>query len=129
MITAICIEFYPLINAFCSKLVIFNNPIFKDSFENASISIALAKRDSYYLQGNTIVEALKCSLAICVSLRSIIGRISTFSCLILSIIGVFGYEFNRCIIINIGQDVFGTFSIFTYGGFMGLTIGCILAVL
>lgn len=29
---------------------------------------------------------------------------------------------------NIGQDVFGTFSIFTFGGFMGLTIGCILAV-
>jgi len=78
MITAICIEFYPLVNAFFLKLSILNNPLFKDSFDNTSISIALAKRDSYYLQGNTIVEAIKCSLAICISLRSIIGRISTF---------------------------------------------------
>jgi hypothetical protein len=29
--------------------------------------------------------------------------------------------------LNVGQDVFGTFSIFTFGGFMGLTIGCIIA--
>lgn len=37
-----------------------------------------------------------------------------------------GFELNRQIISNMGQDSFGTFSIFTFGGFMGLALGIIL---
>lgn len=44
----------------------------------------------------------------------------------MSVLGVFAYELNRNFIAKFGQDVFGTFSIFTFGGFLGLTYGIFL---
>lgn len=46
----------------------------------------------------------------------------------MTLVGAFGYEKNRTIIMAVGQDVFGTFSIFTFGGFLGLTIGAVFAI-
>jgi hypothetical protein len=43
-----------------------------------------------------------------------------------SLFGIVGYELNRQVLINLGIDGFGTYSIFTYGGFMGLALGVIL---
>lgn len=44
----------------------------------------------------------------------------------MSVVGIIGYELNRSIIIDNGQDSFGTFSIFTFGGFLGLVFGVIM---
>jgi hypothetical protein len=46
----------------------------------------------------------------------------------MSIIGTLGYELNRDININYGQDAFGSFSIFTYGGYLGVTLGIFMAI-
>lgn len=47
--------------------------------------------------------------------------------LIVSIAGCLGYEVNRLVIDRVGgNDLFGTFGIFAFGGFMGLGMGLIL---
>jgi hypothetical protein len=46
----------------------------------------------------------------------------------MSVLGVITYELNRNFISKFGQDAFGTFSIFTFGGFLGLTYGIFLRI-
>lgn len=70
--------------------------------------------------------SIKCGLSILVAFSSILGRAGPLECLIVSLFGAMGFEFNRQIISNLAQDSFGTFSIFTFGGFMGLALGLIL---
>ena len=79
--------------------------------------------DSKLYESNTIISAIKCALALIIAFGSVIGRVGPLECLIMSVFGIFIYELNRSIIANIGQDLFGTFSIFTFGGYMGLTFG------
>jgi hypothetical protein len=71
---------------------------------------------------------MKCALAIIVAFSAVIGRSGAFECLLATIFGTIGYEINRQIIGNIGIDSFGTFSIFSFGGSMGLTLGVFLKV-
>ena len=59
---------------------------------------------------------------------SVIGRVGPLECLIMTVFGIVTYELNRSIIANIGKDVFGTFTIFTFGGFLGLTFGIFMAI-
>jgi hypothetical protein len=47
-------------------------------------------------------------------------------CLLVTGIGAVGFELNRQVILNLAIDSFGTYFIFTYGGFMGLAMGFIL---
>jgi hypothetical protein len=74
-------------------------------------------------QNNTISAAAKCALALIIAFSSVMGRIGPLECLIMSVVGTLGYELNRSISINFGQDTFGTFSVFTFGGFLGITLG------
>ena len=61
-----------------------------------------------------------------VAFSSILGRAGQLQCLIMCLFGTIGFELNRQLIQeNIGADAFGTFYIFTFGGFMGLTMGII----
>ena len=74
--------------------------------------------------GNCLTNALKAALAMAVAFSSVLGRAGQMECLIINIFGVIGFELNRQIIQErIGADSFGTFIIFTYGGFMGLALG------
>lgn len=67
---------------------------------------------------------MKAALSMAVAFSSVLGRAGQLECLIINIIGVIGFELNRQIIQErIGSDSFGTFFIFTYGGFMGLVLG------
>jgi hypothetical protein len=84
--------------------------------------------DSKLYQSNTIISAIKCALALIVAFGSVIGRVGPLECLIMTVFGIFIYELNRSIIANIGQDLFGTFSIFTFGGFLGLTFGVFMTL-
>ena len=43
------------------------------------------------------------------------------------LLGVCGFSLNQAIINGIGQDLFGTFSIFAFGGFLGLVFGMLTA--
>ena len=44
----------------------------------------------------------------------------------LSLFGTFFYELNRKLILLLGLDYGGTYSVFTYGGFLGLFLGIML---
>jgi hypothetical protein len=126
LITAVSILTYPLINAIWAKLQIHKNGILADSFSNPNFTFYLANMDSVKYQDNTITSAIKCALAVIVAFGSIIGRVGPLECLILSVVGMFGYELNRNIVVDMGQDLFGSFSVFTFGGFLGVTSGILM---
>lgn len=127
LITALCIEFYPLFNAFWIKAGIEDNPT-KSDFGSRDFTLLLSNFDvqTGANYSNTITTAFRCALSIMAAFSCILGRAGSLECLILSLIGMVGFELNRQIIANLGTDSFGTFSIFTFGGFMGLTVAYIL---
>lgn len=49
-------------------------------------------------------------------------------CLFLGIFGTVGYELNRQVIVGVGQDFFGTYSIFSFGAYVSLAMGVVLTV-
>lgn len=128
LITALAIEVYPLVNAIWAKAHIHTNQFMNDSFKTKEIYLYLANLDSTSYENNTIPAAIKSALAIIIAFSSVIGRIGPLECLIMTVVGLFGYELNRSININLGQDSFGTFSIFAFGGFLGLTLGLFMAL-
>jgi hypothetical protein len=75
LITALCIEFYPLVNALWAKASISNSTLYDDSFNIKEFSLYLATRDSTAKLNNTLTAAIKCSIAIIVALSSLLGRI------------------------------------------------------
>lgn len=121
------IQMYPLVNAFWTKVRIVAWPVVED-FTSKDYDYFLANADigSANLYGNSMTNAMRAALAVVVAFSSILGRAGALECLIVSVFGIVGYELNRQILINIGIDGFGTYSIFTYGGFMGLALGVLL---
>ena len=75
LITAICIEFYPLANAFWTKARIQSNPIVSD-FSNKDIAIYASNYDiiTGANYSNTITTCFKCALAMLAAFSSILGR-------------------------------------------------------
>jgi hypothetical protein len=128
MISALSIELYPLVNALWAKANISPNNTHYDSFDKNHLSLYLANMNNIKYQNNTITAAIKCALAIIIAFGAVIGRIGPLETLIVSIVGIIGYELNRNICIKLGQDAFGTFSIFAFGGFLGLTLGVFMMV-
>ena len=128
LITALTIQVYPLINAFWAKTGLNSTGIFSDSFSNQQVNLFLANMDSSAYENNTITAAVKCGIAVIIAFGSVIGRVGPLECLIMTVVGTFGYEKNRTIVMTIGQDVFGSFTVFTFGGFLGLTLGSVLAL-
>lgn len=130
-ITAFCLEYYPLINDFWTKTRIqsVNSPALDFSYDARYYNLYLANRDTLPTgeltgYGNCLTNALKAALAMAVAFSSVLGRAGQMECLIINIIGVIGFELNRQLIQErIGSDAFGTFLIFTFGGFMGLALG------
>lgn len=45
----------------------------------------------------------------------------------MTVLGVCAYSLNQAIMNRVGQDLFGTFSVFTFGGFLGLVFGMLTA--
>lgn len=126
-ITAFCIEMYPLVNAFWTKTRIQNNDIVSDfSTTNFSLYLSNANLPTGQLYGNCITNALKCALAVMAAFSSILGRAGPLQCFITSVFGIIGFQLNRQVISNLSSDIFGTYYIFTFGGFMGLALGIIL---
>lgn len=127
LITALCIEFYPLFNAFWIKAGIEDNPT-KIGFDNKDFTLLLSNFDvpTGANYSNTITTAFRCALSMMAAFSCILGRAGSLECLILSIVGMIGFELNRQIIVNLATDSFGTFSIFTFGGFLGLTVAYLL---
>jgi hypothetical protein len=90
--------------------------------ETGMISSTSTGQASYY--GNSITNAIKCALSVSIAFSAILGRAGQLECLIVTALGIVGFELNRQIIQeNQGEDTFGTFYIFTFGGFMGLGLG------
>ena len=73
-----------------------------------------------------------------------VGRVRQLECLVMAVFGTVAFEINRMIIAKLGFDVVyrgntaqevyndgidrvGTYSIFTFGAFMGLSMGIVLA--
>ena len=101
-------------------------------FKDGDYNLHLSNRDmttsssSPTNYGNCITNAMKCALALSVAFSSVLGRAGQLECLFICIFGVIGFELNRqAIQERIGADSFGTFFIFTFGGFMGLALGLI----
>jgi hypothetical protein len=126
-ITAFCIEFYPLINDFWTKARINHSatPIYYTD-SNYELYLANANLPTNKLYGNCLTNALKCALAVAIAFSSILGRGGHLECFLTVVFGAIGYELNRQVIANLAVDGFGTYSIFTFGGFMGLAMGLIL---
>lgn len=127
LITAFCIVLYPIANAFWTKVRLQQNPN-NLSFNLRDISLLLSNFDittgSNY--SNTITTCFKCALAMVTAFSSILGRAGPLECLIVTMIGIFGFEFNRQLITTHVNDSFGTLSVFTFGGFMGLALAFLL---
>lgn len=129
-ITALCIELYPLVNGFWTKTGLqTNNTQTTFSFESRIYSLFLTDRETgssnaVTFYGNSITNGLKCALSVAVAFSAILGRAGHLECLIVTVFGTVGFELNRQIVQqNQGIDTFGTFFIFTFGGFMGLGLG------
>lgn len=127
LVTALSIELYPLANAFWTKAGIQDNPT-ANNFGNKYFNLLLSNFDAKTGQNysNTITTCFRCALAVLAAFSSILGRAGSLECLLVSLVGIIGFELNRQVISNLGTDSFGTFSIFTFGGFMGLAVGYIL---
>jgi uncharacterized integral membrane protein len=116
-----------LVNAFWTKVRLDGNPIsttFSSKFFTIFVSNFDVPTGANY--SNTITTGFKCALAVLAAFSSILGRAGSLECLIVTLFGIVGFELNRQIIANLANDSFGTFSIFTFGGFMGLALGFIL---
>jgi hypothetical protein len=48
--------------------------------------------------GNCISNAMKCALAVVVAFSSVLGKAGQLECLIITVVGVVGFELNRQII-------------------------------
>ena len=129
-ITGFCIEVYPLVNDFWTKVGLqSNNSTPNFDFSNKTFNLYLSDRETgtggkitYF--GNSLTTAIKCALSVSIAFSSLLGRAGHLECLIVSVFGVIGFELNRQVVQeNQGTDTFGTFYIFTFGGFMGLALG------
>ena len=131
LITALCLEFYPLLNAFWTRSALQGNNTPQLRFTNGDKlhNIFLTDRETSLNQqlsfyGNSLTNALKCALSVVVAYSSVVGRTGQLECLIITIFGVIGFELNRQLIQEReGSDSFGTMIIFAFGGFMGLGLG------
>lgn len=120
-----------MVNDFWTKTGIQSNnkPSTDFNFDRKNFNLYLTNRETgsdgttaFY--GNSITNALKCALSIAVAFSSVLGRAGHLECLIVTAFGIIGFELNRQIIQqNQGIDTFGTFFIFTFGGFMGFGLG------
>lgn len=92
LITATCVELYPLVNALYTKSIIQQNPIV-NNFSNSKFSIFLSNYDiaTGANYSNTITTAFKCALSLVVAFSSILGRAGPLQCLILAVLGTFGF--------------------------------------
>jgi positive regulator of sigma E activity len=128
LITALCVEIYPLVNAFWTKVRLDNNPTSNTFTSSKFFTLLVSNFDvpTGANYANTITTGFKCALAVLAAFSSILGRAGSLECLIVTLFGIVGFELNRQIIINLATDSFGTYSIFTFGGFMGLALGFIL---
>lgn len=121
LITAITLELYPLVNALWGKMNISGRSL--DSFSNNTFSLYLASMDGIRYDNNTITGAAKCAISLIVAFASVIGRVGRIQVLMMVVIGVCGFSLNQAVVNGIGQDLFGTFSVFAFGGFLGLVFG------
>jgi hypothetical protein len=125
MLTCFAIQLYPLFNALWGKLHLHQTA---DSFSNKGFTLSLAAMDGTNYQNNSVTGAIKCAISLVVAFGSLIGRVGPLECLVLAVVGTAGYELNRSIVGGIGQDLFGSFTIFGFGGFMGVISGIIMRV-
>ncbi len=65
-------------------------------------------------------------MAINIAVSCVLGRVGLFEIFFTILLGTFGYELNRRVCKNFGDDAFGSIYIFAFGGFMGLAMGLIL---
>lgn len=129
LITALTLELYPLINNFWAKTHIHSTTS-SLAWSQHSFKILLnnSGQASDKLYGNTICNGFKCALANIAAFSSILGRAGALECWMVIILGTIGFELNRIIILSLSNDPFGTYFIFTFGGFMGLALGVILNI-
>ena len=136
---AFVIQLYPLINEFWTKVQLIGSSIqgtavgsFNDS--NYTWAYFLNRNSTIGNYENHIIEAFRCAIALAVAYSCILGRVGSFECWLLVVLGTFGFELNRQILYGLYQkinslsgDPFGTMNVFTFGGFMGLGAGIILS--
>lgn len=132
LITALSIEFYPLFNAFWTRVNIpgytfQGTPNFTTSTINFNLHLTNAESRNYTF-GNTITMAIKCGLACSIGFSSILGRSGFLEATLVALIGGAGFELNRTIIMLYGADLTGTYFIFTYGGFMSLALAVLMKI-
>lgn len=93
LITAICVELYPLINAFWTKARIQNNPVANTFTDTKYFTLFVSNRDipTGANYSNTISTCFKCALAVLAAFSSILGRAGSLECLIVSLFGIVGF--------------------------------------
>lgn len=125
MLLSFAVQIYPLFNALWGKIGLHQT---SDNFSNRGFTVYLAVMDGSNYHNNTVTAAIKCGLSLIVAFASIIGRVGPLECLFLAVFGTAGYEVNRSLVGRMAQDLFGSFTIFSFGGFLGIMIGVLLRV-
>jgi hypothetical protein len=127
LIVVLVLECYPLVNRMWSDVVIFDNPrLATASVQSGGFDIFLGSLDNVQNTGNSIAGGLRCALAIVVGFTGVIGRVTPLDIFIFSFVGMFAFELSRQIVAGMGVDQFGTFTVFGFGGWMGVGAGLVL---
>lgn len=140
LITCLTIELYFLMNAFWTKVDIGSvlagqgtptwNSLFEDNktfriyLANFGLGATVSGDTSTY--GATLTGAIQAALANVVAYSAILGKAGPLEAWFVALFGTFGFVLNKKLIYFLGLDYGGSFSIFTFGGFMGLFMGIML---
>ncbi len=122
LIVAIVIQFYPLMNAFWSRTRLYNAT---DEFRGGKDFFRIHSGTDE-TEFNTLTMAFRCAISMCVAFSFVLGRAGAIEALLMTIIGVIGFDLTRLTIDNYTEDNFGTSFIFAYGAFIGLTTSLML---
>lgn len=130
-INAYSLQYYPLINALLSKARLFSTEVVDSEpdqtfylshhFYSVTGNIIWANSNFNHIEG-----CFRAAMAVNVAVSCVLGRVGLSEIFFTILMGTFGYELNRRICTNFGDDAFGSMYIFTFGGFMGLAMGMIL---
>lgn len=137
LITALCYQYYFLINAFWTKTDIQNTRMdvneqwtgneqyYGDDF---LIYVSEAYGYVYRTFGATATGAFKMALTITIAFSAVVGRAGPLEILMFVLFGGMLYELNRQIIAIVNYDIGGSITIFMFGGIMGTIVAIMLAL-
>lgn len=136
LITALCYQYYFLINAFWTKadvqdtFIDVNGNSESHQYYGDKFLIWVSEGFGTFFKtfGNTATGAFKMALCITIAFAGVVGRAGPLEILIFVLIGGGLYELNRQIISTEMYDIGGSNTIFMFGGFMGSVVAFLLGL-